>query len=80
MLNNTRRGLHCASGHMMAPGENLLYKGVIIPISSTKNPIVPVDILSNRYLKNTLSIDYKQRLPCFCRYYGANLEYFSEFS
>ena len=33
-----------------------------------------MDILSNRYLKNTLRIDYKQRLPCFYRYYGAILK------
>ena len=28
----------------------------------------------DRYVKNTLRIDSKQRLPCFCRYYGVNLE------
>ena len=43
--------------------------------SRSEKPTVPVDILSNRYLKNTFRIDYKKRLPCFCRYYGAILEY-----
>ena len=55
---------------MMAPAENL----AIIPIASNEKPIVPMDILANRYVKNTLRIDSKQRLRCFCRYYGANLE------
>ena len=32
------------------------------------------DISSKRYVKNTLRIDSKQRLPCFSRYYGVNLE------
>jgi hypothetical protein len=27
-----------------------------------------------RYVKNTLRIDSKQRLPCFSRYYGVNVE------
>ena len=45
-----------------------------MPLAPREKPIVPVDILSNRYLKNNLKIDYKQRLPCFCRYYGANFE------
>ena len=49
-------------------------------LSPTKKPPVPVDILSNRYLKNTLRIDYKQRLPCFYQHYGANLEYLSALS
>ena len=35
-----------------------------------------IDIWKTDYKK----IDYKQRLSCFCRYYGANLEYFSAFS
>ena len=32
------------------------------------------DISSKRSVKNTLRIDSKQRLPCFSRYYGVNLE------
>ena len=28
----------------------------------------------DRYVKNTLRIDSKQRLPCFGRYYGVNVE------
>ena len=31
-------------------------------------------ISSKRYVKNTLRIGSKQRLPCFSRYYGVNLE------
>ena len=33
-----------------------------------------MDFIVDRYVKNTLRIDSKHRLPCFCRYYGVNLE------
>ena len=69
MLKNERKRLHCVSGRLSA-------LRVILPPGLTENTAVPVNLLSNRYLKNTLRIDYKQRLPCFCRYYGANLENF----
>jgi hypothetical protein len=39
-----------------------------------RNQTARSDLSSNRYVKNTLRIDSKQRLPCFCRYYGVNLE------
>ena len=39
-----------------------------------RNQTATSDLSSNRYVKNTLRIDSKQRLPCYCRYYGANLE------
>ena len=72
---------HSVSVHLMALCVFLAQKTevAIFPPSLTEKSSVPVDILSNRYLKNTLRIDYK-RLPCFCRYYGANLEYFSALS
>ena len=39
-----------------------------------RNQTATSDLSSNRYVKNTLRIDSKQRLPCFCRHYGVNLE------
>ena len=49
-------------------------KVAIFPIASYKKPIASTNILSNIYVKNTLRMDPKQRLPCFCRYYGAMFE------
>ena len=71
-MKNERKRLHCISGQLRALRVILAQKTevVIFPLAPTEKPIVPVDILSNRYLKNTLEIDYKKRLPCFCRYYG----------
>ena len=58
LLKYSHKGPHLASGHMMSPAENL-------PIASCEKPIASTDILSNIYVKNTLRIDPKQRLPYF---------------
>ena len=63
MLKNTRKWLHCASGHLMLPERfsRKIQEVAITPIGPTETLIVPIDILTNRYLKSTLRIDYKQR-------------------
>ena len=43
-------------------------------ISSEEKPNCHEWFIIDRYVKNTLRIDSKHRLPCFCRYYGVNLE------
>ena len=52
MLKNTRKRQHCASGHLMLSEWFWEHQVAIIPIGPTEKPIVPVDILSNRYLRN----------------------------
>ena len=73
---------HCVSGQLLALSVifALNREVAIFPHGPSEKPNVPVDILSNRYLKNTLRIDSKNRLPCFCRYYGYNLEFFTALS
>ena len=71
-LKNSRKGPCLACGHTVSPAENT--EVAIFPIASYEKPIASTGILSNIYVKNTLRIDPKQRLPCFCRYYGANFE------
>ena len=46
---------------------------VFFHVIQRRNQTATNDLSSNRYVKNTLRIDSKQRLPCFCRYYGVNL-------
>ena len=55
-------------------------KTAIVTPGSSAKPTVPVDVFSNRYLKNTLRIDYKKRLTFFCGHYGYNLEFLSALS
>ena len=80
LLQNSHKGPYLASCHMVSPAENLAYNTevAIFAIASYEKPIASTDILSNIYVKNTLRMDPKQRLPCFCRYYGVNLEKSSE--
>ena len=55
-------------------------KAAIVTPGPSEKPTFPVDILSNRYLKNTLRMDYKKHLTCFCEHYGYNLEFLSALS
>ena len=45
-------------------------KAAIVSPGVIEKPTHPVDILSNKYFKNNLRIDYKKRLTCFCGHYG----------
>ena len=61
ILKNERERPHCVSGQEGALRVICAQKreaAIVTPRPSEK-PTVPVDILSNRYLKNTLRIDYK---------------------
>ena len=80
-MKNERERPHCVSGEVGALRMScaLKRKAAIVTPCHSEKPTVPADILSNRYLKNTLRIDYKKRLTCFCGHYGYNLEFLSEF-
>ena len=78
-MKNEPERQHCVSVHLVALCVFLVQTTDVANFlpSLTEKSSVPVEIISNRYFLKTLRIDYKQRLPCFCQYYGANLEYFS---
>ena len=53
---------------------------VIVSLAPTKKPTDPVDILSNRYLKNTLRIDYNNVCHVSVDIMDLILKYFSVLS
>ena len=70
-MKNERERPHYVSGQVGAFRVIFAQKreSAIVPPDPSEKPTVPVDILSNRFLKNTLRIDYKKCLPCFCFFF-----------
>ena len=62
ILKNERERPHYVSGQVGALRVIFAQKreAAIVPPSPSEKPTVPVDILSNRYLKNNLRIDHKK--------------------
>jgi hypothetical protein len=81
-LKNECERPHCVSGELGALRLSCVQKrkaAIVTPGPSGK-PTVPVDILSNRYLKDILRIDYEKCLTSFCGHYGFNLQFSSALS